>query len=55
MDENRAVLDGWKLDMSIEDSTSGRVQIVAVCDSFLVEFLGDHPVPNHRLSLRTQY
>ncbi len=46
MDKHRAVLCGWELDMSIDDSTSGRVQVVAVCDSFLVEFLGDLPAPN---------
>ena len=43
--ENKAPLDSWNLDVRIEDSISGNVQIVAFCDPLLTEILGELFIP----------
>lgn len=43
IDENRAALDTWKMDVSIEDSMSGNVHIAAFCDPLITELLGEIP------------
>lgn len=40
MDQNGIPLDGWSLDVRIEDSVSGKVQVAGICNALLTEILG---------------